>query len=267
MFSRWIAAVLLLTPAISIAQQPVKVSFACAEDELQAAGLLCTEEEPCAIFLELSAIAPAGRKLFLAGNLHATSGTIASIFVASDDTGLTWKEPAPRLPGAAIEHLQFYDLEHGWAAGEIQYPLPRDPFFLLTTDGGLSWRRHPVSEDGGPGSVQRFWFDSAQHGELIVDAGKRAPGGRYLDYESETGGTNWMLRSTTSDQPKIKRAPTQTESSDFRIRPTPNGKTYQIEKRIGETWVPASSFLIDVASCKGRPQETKEPAAPPPARQ
>ncbi len=77
---------------------PMRVPFACAEDVLQAAGLLCTEAEPCAIYLELNAVASAGKKVFVAGDLHSTQGTLESILLASDDAGATWKEPARAFP-------------------------------------------------------------------------------------------------------------------------------------------------------------------------
>jgi hypothetical protein len=160
-------------PAVEVLHNtgtPIQVPFTCAEDDLRMAGLLCTGDDPCPIYLELSAVASTGKKLFVAGDLHATSATLSTFLLSSDDGGVTWKEPAKRIPGSALEEVQFYDPEHGWASGETQYPLPRDPFFLVSTDGGVSWRQQPVTEDGGPGSVQRFWFDSPQHGQMIVDA-------------------------------------------------------------------------------------------------
>jgi len=48
------------------AQEPVRIPFGCSEAELQTAGLLCTEEEPCPIYLEINAIAPAGKGYFWA---------------------------------------------------------------------------------------------------------------------------------------------------------------------------------------------------------
>ncbi len=248
-----------LLPVFAWAQEPTRVPFACREADLQNAGLLCTEEEPCSIYLEINAIAPAGKKIFLAGDIHATSTTLSSLLLSSDDGGITWKEPAARVAGAAIDQLQIYDLEHGWAAGETQYPLPQDPFFLVTTDGGLSWRKRDVTDDGGPGSILRFWFDTPQHGELIVDGGKSAPSGRYLDYESETGGESWMVRSTTGQAPKIRRAPLADENPDFRVRAAAGGKTYEVEKRVGDGWQPSGSLLIEIASCKIKQVEAKEP--------
>jgi photosystem II stability/assembly factor-like uncharacterized protein len=176
----------------------------------------------------------------------------------SDDGGATWKEPTARIRGAALDQLQFQDAKYGWAAGETQYPLPRDPFFLVTGDGGDVWRQHTVGEDGTPGAVQRFWFDSAQHGELIVDGGKAAPGGRYQSYESRTGGENWEIRGKSDQLPVIRDAP-PLENSDYRLRTSKDGKSNQIEKRMGEQWSPIASFLIEIANCTIEPGELKEP--------
>jgi hypothetical protein len=251
-------------PAVPPASaEPMRLPYTCSEEELQSVGLLCTEEEPCAIYLELNSIATAGKKMFISGNLHSTAATLSSVMLMSDDNGLTWKEPSPRVRGASLDQLEFYDFDHGWAAGELQYPLPRDPFFLITTDGGATWRKQQVTEDGGPGSLQRFWFDSAQHGELIVDAGRSAPSGRYLDWETETGGDSWSIRSTTAEAPKIKRAPPAFDNPDYRIRASANGLAYRIEKRLGEKWEPVTAFLIEIASCKLKAPEAKEPPPEP----
>jgi len=232
-----------ITASLRNTGEPIRVPFACAEDDLRTSGLLCTTDDPCPIYLELSSVVPAGKKLFLAGDLHATSATLSSFLLSSDDGGSTWKEPFKRIPGSALEEVQFYDAEHGWASGETQYPLPRDPFFLVSTDGGVSWRQQPVTEDGGPGSVQRFWFDSPQHGELIVDAGRNAPGGRYISYESQTGGDSWIARATTAQLPRLS------ENPGYRIRADKNTNALHIEKRQGVRWEPVASFLIETARC------------------
>lgn len=237
----------------------MRVPYACAEDDLEWAGLTCTDEESCVIYLELSAVAGNGRSIFAAGNLHSSSATLSSILLMSEDAGATWKEPAARTRGSALDQLQFFDSKNGWAAGETQYPLPRDSFVLLTRDGGASWRQQAVGEDGSPGSVQRFWFDSATHGELIVDAGESSGAGRYLSYESETGGDNWMLTGKSGQMPQIRRAPASAENPDWRARPSKDGKAFQIERRSGDRWTPLASFLIQVANCKIRPAELKAP--------
>jgi hypothetical protein len=253
-FRSWQTVFSLLFLTIQLAaQEPFRVAFACAEDDLQSAGMSCTDEDPCPIYLELSSIARDGRNLFAAGNLHSTSATIASILLLSEDGGVTWKEPAMRIRGAALEQIQFYNLQTGWVAGGTQYPLPRDPFILITTDGGESWRNIPIEEDGAPGYVQRFWFDSAQHGELIVDSGKSAEGGRYSSYESETGGTSWTLRGKSDQLPKLRRAPPSVDNPDLRVRPSNDGKVYNIEPKTG------APLLIEVAGCRRQPTELAEP--------
>ncbi len=250
-------------PVLRYAGQPIRVPFECAEEELQSVGLVCTEDEPCSIFLELSGIASAGKKLFLAGNMHAQSGTIASIFLSSGDNGTTWREPVKRFRGSAIEQVEFYDLEHGWASGGSQYPLPRDPFFLVTTDGGQTWRNRPLTEDGGAGSIQRFWFDSAQHGEMFVDAGKSSPGGRYHAYESQTGGESWMIRGLGNQVPTLKHVPPPSAEEDLRVRASASAAEWLVERRNGEKWETVASFLIESASCKIKPVEAKEPLPEP----
>jgi hypothetical protein len=236
----------------------MKVGYRCAEEDLQWAGMSCNED-PCPVFLELSAVSAKGRKILAAGNLHSGSATLSSILLQSDDAGATWKEQAARVRGDAIEQLQYLDSDHAWAAGETQYPLPRDPFVLMTTDGGASWREHPVGEEGSAGSVLRFWFDSAEHGEVIVDGGKTAQSGRYLSFESETGGDTWKL-SGTADRPSAPRhAPATAEDPNWRIRTTKDGNAYQIENRGDDSWYPVASFLIETANCKIDPGQTAEP--------
>src|ERR1039458_1661624 len=217
---------------------PIQVAYACAEDDLQFAGMSCTDDETCAIYLELSSVVADGKKILTAGNLHSTSATLGSLLLLSDDSGGTWKEPAARIRGSALDQVQFYNPQTGWAAGETQYPLPRDAFFLLTTDGGASWRRRPVGEEGSAGAVQRFWFDSTQHGEAIVDAGKTSASGRYLTYESETGGESWTLTGQRDQLPKLLHAPSSVENSDWRLGPSKDGKSFRIEQRAEGQWRP-----------------------------
>jgi hypothetical protein len=238
--------------------EPMKVGYRCVEEDLQWAGMSCNED-PCPVFLELSAVSAKGRKILAAGNLHSASATLASILLQSDDAGATWKEQAARVRGDAIEQLQYLDSEHAWAAGETEYPLPRDPFVLMTTDGGASWREHPVGEEGSAGSVLRLWFDSPEHGELIVDGGKTATNGRYLSFESETGGDTWKLSSTAARPAMPQHAPATADDPNWRIRTAKDGSAYLIEKRGDDSWYPVASFLIETANCKIDPGQAVEP--------
>jgi hypothetical protein len=242
--------------------EPMQVAYSCPEEDLQFAGMSCTDDEACAVYLELSSVVADGKRIVAAGDLHSSSATLRSIVLLSEDSGATWKEPAARLRGSALDQLQFYNSQTGWAAGETQYPLPRDPFFLLTTDGGASWRQSLVGEEGSAGAVLRFWFDSAQHGEAIVDAGKTSESGRYLTYESETGGESWTLTGKRNQPPKLAYAPASGENSDWRLSPSQDGKAFRIEQHAGGQWKPVASFLIEAATCRSRAEELKEPAPP-----
>jgi photosystem II stability/assembly factor-like uncharacterized protein len=228
------------------------VPFDCSQEVLTAAGMLCSDDDPCPVYLELSSVSAAGKSLSLAGNLHGRSATISSVLLMSEDNGVTWKESAARISGAALEQVQLIDALHGWAAGETQMPLSRDPFFLVTADGGVSWRRQPVAEEGTAGAVQRFWFDSREHGELIVEAGRT-----YVLYESSSGGEAWNVLSKTIQVPRLPRAPAAGDAADYRIVTDSRNHTFSVERRDGEKWAPIATFPVQVASCGS-------PAPPPP---
>ncbi len=233
--------------AILNSGEPMRVAFSCAGEDLAAAGMSCSDEYPCPVYLELSSVSSTGKKISLDGNLHGPSVTLYSVLLSSDDGGITWKEPAGRISGAALDQVQWLDSTHGWAAGETQVPLPRDPFFLITTDGGASWRRKQLTDDGSAGAIQRFWFDSTEHGELVVDTGK------FTLYETRSGGESWNVVSQTSQMPQLRRAPALAgEDVDYRIGSDGKAKAFVIEKRAGEAWARLASFAVQVASCGTR---------------
>ena len=247
--------------ALENSGKPMLAPFQCTEDDIQSFGLECSEDEPCPIYLELSAFEPVGNQLFAAGNIHSAATTLYSILLSSSDGGKTWREPFTRIRGATLDRILFIDFEHGWISGQIVNPLPRDPFLLITSDGGKSWRRVPVFEDSRAGSIQRIWFESRSSGNLIFDRGMAGDGPRYELYESATGGDNWMVREA-SDQPiRIKRMPVETENADWRLRPDAATKANRIEKRQAGRWNSVASFAVSLAPC--RPPKAKEPEPPP----
>lgn len=244
------------------AGKPMLVDFHCTDDDIQYFGMSCSEDEPCPIYLELTAFEPVGNQLFAAGNIHTSINTLYSIVVASNDGGKTWREPYERMRGAGLDHVLFKDFEYGWISGQNLHPLPRDPFLLLTTDGGKSWRRRPVFDDNRSGSVQQIWFDSRTAGSLIFDRGQSGEEGmRYELHETATGGDGWMVREASEKPIRIRRMPTAAENPDWRLRADAASKSYRIEKRVGSQWTAAASFLVDIGSCT--PAPVKE-AAPPP---
>src|SRR6202162_3053546 len=97
------AACLSAQTPLENAGKPMRVSFECTEADTQAANLNCSEEEPCAVFLELSNVEAAGNKIFIAGNLHTSTATLYSILLATEDAGKTWIEPYPRARFAGLD--------------------------------------------------------------------------------------------------------------------------------------------------------------------
>jgi photosystem II stability/assembly factor-like uncharacterized protein len=223
--------------------------------------MTCSDGDPCPVYLELGSITSRDKQIFVAGDLHSTSATLSSILLQSSDAGATWKETAARIRGSELDQLQVSDSQRAWAAGATQYPLTRDPFVLTTTDGGATWKQSSIGEEGGAGSVQRFWFNSPRHGELIVDTGKSASGGRYVSYESDNGGDTWTLVRAVARLPELKNTAVGQEVPDWRIETGKDGKALQIEQRAGDRWWPVASFLIEVANCRNEAGQTREPDA------
>jgi hypothetical protein len=261
-----LAAVALLASCAALAQEqpgaalekpqlvntgsPMRVELRCTEEDISAAGLSCTAEAPCQVYLELSVVEPAGAKIFLAGNIHTASVTLHSILLASADAGKTWQEPYERIRGAALDQAQFFDDATGWIGGQTVQPLPRDPFLLLTSDSGATWRRRPVFEESRAGAVERFRFDSQSNGMLWIDRSQSGEtSSRYERYESLTGGESWMLREAVNRPPP--REPRGAErDTGWRLRPDEKTQSYRLERRGEGQWPAVAAFLIPIGECK-----------------
>src|SRR5580698_6413090 len=82
---------LLLVLALSLrAWEPQKIDNVCSPEDAEAAGLACSEDDPCPVFLELSAVEGFGANVFVAGNLHTVDTTLSGLMLASADSGKTW---------------------------------------------------------------------------------------------------------------------------------------------------------------------------------
>lgn len=255
--------------------KPMLVPFQCTDDDMDWAGMSCSEEDPCPVYLEISAIDAVGNRVIALANIHSEATTLYSVLLASEDGGATWREVYERMRGTGFDHIQFIDFQHGWISGQTLVPVPRDPFMLLTEDGGKSWRMVPVFHEGGGGAIQQFWFSSPTSGELVVDRMESADASRYELYETPNGGDTWMIRRTSDDPIAIKK--TGMTDSGWRVRADARTKSFVIEKQHGERWNAAASFLVTIGSCKPAPRavppppeptETDQPptTTPPPAR-
>lgn len=232
-------ALIVLSFAV-MAQAPVEVQYACPAEDIDSFGLSCAPEEPCPIFLELAAVESAGAKLFVTGNLHTESTTLYGILLASEDGGRTWTEPVPRMRAASFEQIQFIDLAHGWISGQIIEPLPRDPFLLITADGGKTWKQKSVFDDSRFGSIAQFWFDSLDTGRLIVDHS-----GAHDVYETHTGGESWEMEQSSNQAVTLKGRRLE---SNLRLRA--DGKVFHLERRGDGSWEAVTRFKIHVTDCQ-----------------
>jgi hypothetical protein len=233
--------------AIRNTGEPMSVPFHCTEEDIAQAGLTCSEEAPCPVYVDLTAVASIGSKLFVTGNLHSDSATLYSLLLESDDGGESWTEPVARIRGAGLDLIQFPDFEHGWISGEMLQPLARDPFFLITSDGAKTWRQRPIFDDGTAGSVLSFWFEGATNGSLVMDKGSGSA--RFQLYESPTGGDTWTIRESSEKPIRIRSMPPQ-GTGGWRVRPEAKTHAFRIEKLNGEAWKPLASFLISAGTCK-----------------
>ncbi len=239
------------SPVLENNGKPIVLPFACTTEDMQAAGLSCSEEEPCPVYLELTSVEPVGSRIFAAGNLHTQTVTLFSILLGTEDGGRSWREVHQRLRSASLDRIQFFDPETGWASGETLSPLPQDPFLLQTSDGGKTWRQNQVFDENAEdhfGTIQQFAFTARDEGSLIVDRGQGSDGDRYELYESSNGGQSWGIRQSSNKPLHLKQPPVV--NADWRIRADRQSAAFHLERRQGSVWAAVASFLVKVGSCK-----------------
>jgi len=235
-------------PVLENSGKPMVLPFRCTEDDIRWAGLSCPAEEPCPVYLELAAAESAAGRIFAAGNIHASDVTLYSVLLASEDAGHTWREAYERIRGASLDHIQFLDAELGWTSGQALSPLPQDPFLLLTTDGGKTWRQRVIFSESRVGSIQQFQIGAKDSGSLIVDRGPGAEGGRYELYESPDAGETWTIKET-SDRP-FQLKPLPVAPSAWRVRADGPTQAFHLERRQGERWISAAAFAVKLGACQ-----------------
>jgi photosystem II stability/assembly factor-like uncharacterized protein len=238
-------------PVLENSGQPMLLPFQCTDEDIQLSGLTCSEEDPCPIYLELAAVEGVGNRIFLAGNLHTPAVTVFSTLLASDDGGHTWREAHARIRSAGLDRIQFLDAEIGWAAGEKLSPLPQDPFLLLTSDGGKTWRLRPIfseTADNRFGTIQQFFFTAKDNGALIIDRGQGADGDRYELYESPDAGESWNFKQSSTKPLTLRK--TAPLSTDWRLRVDSRTQAFHIEHREAARWSDVAAFAVKLGVCK-----------------
>ena len=239
----------------------VPIPFACSADDIEHFGLNCSAERPCHVYADLNFVESVGARVFLTGNLHTDTLTLYSLLFASEDSGVTWKEAHERLRSGNLDQIQFIDFQNGWISGGILTALPRDPFFLVTRDGGQTWRDRPVFDEGRIGTIAEFWFESKSSGQLVIDHTRRPESGnRYELHESMTGGDTWMPKQLSPKLMKLAHSRSGSERSGWRLHPDSKTKTTRVEVERGGKWEAIATFPIRVDDCK--PPEPKPDAQP-----
>lgn len=247
MFKRYAAVIAAM--ALSLGAQaplensgkPMRVLYECTVADTQSAGLGCSEADPCPVYLELSNVEAVGAALFVTGNIHTPMATLDSILLASQDAGKTWTEPHARLRSSGLDQIQFLDNEIGWISGANLQGAPRDPFFLITTDGGKTWRQRPIFEETRVSTIENFYFDTPMHGIVFIDA--TLDNGTHEIHETQDGGNTWSVHPG-SDKVRAHASP------GWRVRTDAATHSYVIEQSENNRWRHVASFLVNIASCK-----------------
>jgi hypothetical protein len=235
-------------PVLENTGKPMLVGFQCTEEDIRSAGLACSEDDPCQIYLELAVASGVGSRILAAGNIHTEAATLYSVLLGSEDSGRTWREVHERIRGAGLDRIQFIDAESGFASGLSLSPLPQDPFLLITHDGGKSWRPSAIFSEQRIGSILQFYFDGPKTGSLIIDRGLGSDGDRYELYESQDGGDSWGIRQTSVKPLRLKAEPAP--NPDWRIRADAATKSFHIEHRSGQRWTNEAAFSVKLGVCK-----------------
>lgn len=229
---------------LPLAAQQVHVDYTCTAEDIDAFGLSCSEQRPCPIFFEVSAVDAIGSTVFVAGDIHTATTTLYGVLLSTDDGGVSWNEAIARLRSTAFEHMQVRG-DHAWLSGQKLEPLPKDPFLLITTDGGKDWHARPLFEESRFGSITQFWFDSATAGQLIFDASVGKDVKQEL-YATMTGGENWEIKQTSPKALKLAG----THASAWTAAAPAGSKTYLIERGAGARKETLARFLIHIGDCK-----------------
>jgi hypothetical protein len=234
---------LFLVPLL--AQPPVHVDYTCPPEDIDSFGLTCSEDRPCPVFFEISSVDSFGSRVFVAGDIHTATTTLYGVLLSTDDGGASWTEAIPRLRSTAFEQFQIVG-DHGWLSGQRLEPLPKDPFFMITADGGKSWRQRPLFEESRFGSIAQFWFESPESGELIFDDSVGKTTNQEL-YGTMTGGENWEIRQKSTKPLHLK---TTRPDPSWTVSAPPGSKTYLIEHIVNGRKEIVTRFLIHIGDCK-----------------
>jgi photosystem II stability/assembly factor-like uncharacterized protein len=151
------------------------------------------------------------------------------------------------MRNASLEQIEFWDAQTGWISGESINPLPRNPFLLLTSDGGRTWRPKLIVDDEKFGTIAQFHFSSISSGEVVIDSSTKKAVHQEL-YGTQTGGESWELKEVGNKTFRLNGARTP-NASGLRVRADAARGAFVLERGSGKNWETVASFPIHVADC------------------
>jgi hypothetical protein len=228
--------------------KPITLPFQCSAEDIRWSGMTCSEDEACPIYLELSTVEGVGNHIFAAGNIHSDAVTLYSVLLGSEDAGRTWSQSGDSYRGAGLDRIQFLNPLTGWVSGQTLSPITEDPFFLLTSDGGATWRMKPIFNESHFGLIQQFAFDSKTDGSVILDQGLGGDSDRYARFESPDGGETWAIKEQSNKPLQLKRNANPTPN--WRVRADAATRSYRIEHRQGDKWNSVAAFSVRLPVCR-----------------
>ena len=251
-------------PALVYRGEPIVVPLECGYEDLLNAGMVCNEDAPCRLFLELVAVQAGGGKTFALGNIHSASATVTSILLVSDDQGVTWREELERIRGATLELILFLDNGRGWIGGQ-RWELTTEarPFLLLTTNGGDRWEQRELwtGDSDRPGVISAFDFEDDGHGFLVVER-LNSDTDPFELYETMNGGRSWGIRGITSDRPAIPIKRLTSREPLWRLQSDHDHGAYTIERLVEGAWTLAASFSSSLGTCHSMDRKEEERRSP-----
>jgi hypothetical protein len=233
----------------SYSGDPIQIPANCDPQKLSQLGMICNAASPCEMWLELTAVREAGEGVVAAGDIYSRVNMAEGVVLYSADGGAKWTEAIERIPGAALDEMQFADEEHGWIVGRQYVGGGQQPFLLATEDGGKSWRSWPLDEDEDyRGTVLQLRFDSPEHGFAVLER-PAGDGDPYEMRETFNGGRSWSLREVTADRPALPGSRRRAPEPSVRMREESDKDVFVVERRTGDSWEALGRFAGSSGSC------------------
>jgi hypothetical protein len=133
------------------------------------------------------------------------------------------------------------------------------PVILVTENGGSYWEKRPLwdADSERTGIIEKFYFEDASHGFLVVDR-EGSSDDPYELYESRNGGKSWGFRQTSVEPISLRQPRPLPEQENWQLGDGSSDDGYAVQRRVNGEWVTVAEFNADLGTCT----ELKEPEKP-----